>query len=136
MKRQVMGKGELDKLKGLTAITNLLAFNTMIEAARIGQEGRGFANVAEELTGITRKADRACTRAGLISKRRIGVDPEAIDTAIQDQLLAMEDLNASMSSITQLTAEITRSPGRKTLPRKELNHLYDLLGRNSGKDIA
>lgn len=128
--------GDFDKLTTLTALTNLLAFNTKMEAAQIGQEGKGFATVADELREIFHKTNQSFSRPEFIGQRKPTLDPDEIDMAIHDQLDAMQDLNSSMSSITQLAAEITQSHGRKSLPRKELNHLYELLGRNFGKDIA
>lgn len=127
---------ELDKVNSLSAMTNLLALNTMLEAAKVGQEGKGFATVAEEIVELTDKTEQARNSNRFLRRRMTSLDPYEIDTAIHDQLHAMEDLNASMSSITQLSAEITDSSARKNLPKKEINHLYEILGRNTGKDIA
>jgi len=136
MKRTLDTHGDFDKLTALAALTNLLAFNTMIEAAQIGQEGKGFATVADEVREIVHKTNQSFLRPVFIGQRKPTLDPDEIGTAIHDQLDAMEELNSSMSSITQLSAEITQSSGRKSLPRKELNHLYELLGNNFGNDIA
>ncbi len=125
-----------EKLDSLAAMTDLLALNTMLEAARIGNEGKGFATVSQEIMDFTDKVERCRSGNRFLHRRIQNLAPYEIDTAIHDQLHAMEDLNASLSSITQLSAEITDSGAAKSLPRKELNHLYALLGRNSGQDIA
>ncbi len=137
MKRpQDLHKDHNHRISAVSAMTRLLAFNTMLEAARIGTEGKGFAHVADELTAISHRPLAATPAGEAAGWRSAPQTSEEIDTAIQDQLHAMEDLNTSMSSITQLAAEITRSPGQKTLPRKELLHLYEILGADNGKDIA